>query len=85
MDTILANLSPQGGDALASGKDKARLLMIDCTKMALNPCCLRSMVVSSALGLALLPQALIPALAAPAVQIFDINITELQVRTAQDD
>lgn len=36
------------------------------------------------LGLGLLSQAMTPVLAAPTVQVFDINITEPQVLTAQD-
>lgn len=49
-----------------------------------NTCHLRSVIVSGALGLGLLSQTVKPVIAAPAVQVFDVNITERQVLSAQD-
>ena len=69
---------------MASEKDLAKVWNIDSFKMAPDASCLRSVMLSGALGLGLLSQAVTPVLAAPTVQVFDINITEPQVLTAQD-
>ena len=50
----------------------------------MNTSCFRSVFLSGVMGLGLLSQAATPVIAAPAVQIFDINITESQVLAAQD-
>lgn len=41
-------------------------------------------MLTGSLGLGLLSQAMTPVLATPTVQVFDINITEIQVLTDKD-
>ncbi|MEA5399666.1 phosphoribosyl-AMP cyclohydrolase [Synechococcus sp. BA-124 BA4] len=71
-------------NAVASKNHHARILHIDIVKMTRNKSSIRSVIPSGAWGLGLLSQPATPVIAAPTVQVFDINITESLVLAAQD-